>query len=179
MKERSGLKRLDLASLALEFQHIPPECGANLALAASVALRHHKHKPGVRLQIRGDNESTFASVWNKGDASAERFFNDLDVAVENGAYAVAIVLCREVTGLSVLERSIKGTGFDWWLGHEDDLFQSKARLEVSGILKGSRTTVNGRVAVKKKQTKRSDRTSLPAYIVVVEFSCPQAHMVKR
>jgi hypothetical protein len=49
----------------------------------------------------------------------------------------AILLMRALTGYTVIERSRKGTGFDWWLGTEDNLFQGKVRLEVSGILRGT------------------------------------------
>jgi len=55
-----------------------------------------------------------------------------------------------------------GTGIDWWLGTEDDLFQHKARLEVSGHLKATRSSVASRVSLKKKQTKQSDGTCLTA-----------------
>jgi hypothetical protein len=45
----------------------------------------------------------------------------------------------ELTDYTIVERACKGTGFDYWLGDEDDdLFQWKARLEISGILKGTK-----------------------------------------
>jgi hypothetical protein len=47
-----------------------------------------------------------------------------------------------------------------------------ARLEVSGIRKGSRSQINARVKQKTYQTLASDAQGLPAYIIVVEFSRP-------
>jgi hypothetical protein len=77
----------------------------------------------------------------------------------------------------VVERSKKGPGFDYWLGNEDEdgeeLFQRKARLEVSGILSGSRLQVQARVRQKKEQMKPSDRLA-PGYVAVVEFGTPIA-----
>jgi hypothetical protein len=47
------------------------------------------------------------------------------------------MLIRQLTQFTVIERSRKGTGFDYWLGSEDEAgelpFQNKVRLEVSGI----------------------------------------------
>ncbi|MEC4819430.1 MAG: hypothetical protein SAK29_40100 [Scytonema sp. PMC 1069.18] len=75
-----------------------------------------------------------------------RFNADTEVATEYGAYGIAALLMPYLTGLTVIERSIKGKslGFDFWLGSIDDpntLFQRKARLEVSGIRKGSQNII--------------------------------------
>jgi hypothetical protein len=75
----------------------------------------------------------------------------------------------------VVERSVKGLGFDYWLGDKDDdeLFAGKARLEVSGILSGSRSQAQARVRQKREQMKPSDRLA-PGYVAVVEFGTPIA-----
>lgn len=57
--------------------------------------------------------------------------------------------------------------------------QEQARLEVSGILKGSKGIVNKRMIEKIRQTQKSDDTDIPAYIVVVEFSEPMIKIRKR
>ncbi|MEB3337992.1 MAG: hypothetical protein VKJ46_11045, partial [Leptolyngbyaceae bacterium] len=82
----------------------------------------------------------------------------------------------KLTNLTVIERSRKGTGFDYWLGIQDSAsilpFQRMARLEVSGIRKGHQGQINARVKQKTEQTRPSDAQGLPAYIIVVEFSRP-------
>jgi len=77
----------------------------------------------------------------------------------------------------VVERSKKGPGFDYWLGDGDDdlLFSGKARLEVSGILSGSANKISARFRQKKQQIKPSDHLA-PAYVAVVEFGNPTAHV---
>ncbi len=82
-----------------------------------------------------------------------------------------------MTALTVIERSRKGTGFDYWLGTQGSTatlpFDRMARLEVSGIRsKGNRSQINARVKQKTEQTRASDAQGLPAYIIVVEFSRP-------
>jgi len=57
-------------------------------------------------------------------------------------------------------------------------FQEKARLEVSGIGKGSESDIKSRVNQKLKQITPSDDT-LPGYVAVVEFSSPYLHLVKK
>jgi hypothetical protein len=82
-------------------------------------------------------------------------------------------------GYTVVRKSRTTEGVDWWLSKEGDkLFQHAARLEVSGINNG-RDKIEGRVKEKLNQTKQSDASCLPAYVVVVEFSTPQAKMVRR
>ena len=80
---------------------------------------------------------------------------------------------RNWTGLTVIEVSVKGTGFDFWLGTKGEtgnLFQRKARLEVSGILNGNPSQVKARVKTKLKQISPTDKLSYPGFVSVVEFS---------
>ncbi len=110
-----------------------------------------------------------------------RCWADDQEATEFGACGIAALLIHEFTDLTVTERSVKGTGFDYWLGtksSEAPLFQEKARLEVSGIRNGDDFALRRRVKEKTEQTKRLDGT-LPAYIIVVEFSTPRSQTVKR
>jgi hypothetical protein len=108
-----------------------------------------------------------------------RYWNDPDEIAEQGAHAVALLLVRSLAGLTVLERSRKGTGFDWWLSPEDNLFQATARLEVSGIMRGSARRLNERLRVRITQTERSDPSGLTAYVAVIEFSAPRAKVIRR
>jgi hypothetical protein len=174
--ERPSL-HLALGELTTGFPHIPPECGTVLAQAAIVCLENQGHASGVNLQVDDPFLRRAVLEWSVVLTEAmRRYWNDLEEAAEQGAYGLAILLMRHLTGYTVVERSRKGTGFDWWLGAEDDLFQAKARLEVSGILRGSKRRIRSRVSAKKKQTQSSQHLLLPAYIVVVEFGAPQARV---
>jgi hypothetical protein len=111
-----------------------------------------------------------------------RTWNDLEEAVEHGAYGLAALIIAEHTHLEVVERSRKGTGFDYWLGQKGEgggaLFQHAARMEVSGIQHGDDKTIEARVRKKLEQTTRTDGT-LPAFIVVIEFSTPRVQVVTK
>jgi hypothetical protein len=132
------------------------------------------------MEIKGSHPGTFAISWKERITQRKRnFWNNQDDAVTWGAYGVAILVVRELTGLTVVERSATATGFDWWLGKDDDLFQKKARLEVSGIFNGTSTDISNRVWKKKEQTKQSDATKLTAYICVVEFGAPTSRVERR
>jgi hypothetical protein len=89
-----------------------------------------------------------------------------------------VLIIENLTPLTVVQRSYKGPGFDFWLGekNDDELFQGKKRLEVSGILKGDEKTIDYRIKSKLKQTERSDGV-LPAYAIVVEFSIPRSRIL--
>lgn len=106
-----------------------------------------------------------------------------EVATEYGAYGIAALLMPYITGLTVIERSIKGKnfGFDFWLGSIDNLstlFQRKARLEVSGIRRGSKSIVESRVKMKLEQISPSDTLS-PGYVCVVEFGTPGTRIIEK
>jgi hypothetical protein len=154
-----------------------------LAEAADVCLERHQHGCGRPMAVSGTYESIVRLQWTQlMTEKMRRGWNDLDVAVENDAYGIAILLVRQLAGFTTIERSCKGTGFDWWLGKDDDaeeLFQKRARLEVSGLFQGSLGQINQRVQEKIEQTKQSDMARLPAFIIIIEFGSPTARMVQR
>jgi hypothetical protein len=107
-------------------------------------------------------------------------YADLGEATERGAYGIAILLVMHLAGFKVVQRSVKGTGFDYWLGFADALpFQDKARLEVSGILNGNEGVISSRLRIKIEQTRKSDRLNIPAYVVIVEFGNPLSRVKTR
>lgn len=175
-----AIPQLRLDSLTEGFPHIPPECGASMAQAGAVCLENQGHGCGVRLAVEGTFTASFAIHWSAPVTEAMRhYWNDLEEATEQGAYGLAILLVRALTGYTVVERARKGTGFDWWLGNDDNLFQKKARLEVSGILRGPAWRIRSRVTAKEVQTERSSSSGLTAYVVVVEFGTPKSKVVRR
>ena len=150
-----------------------------MAEAASVCFEDQGHESGVSMKVRGSYDSAFPVEWDETTDAMRRTWADPEFTTEQGAYGSAILVVEQLAGLRVVERSRKRTGFDWWLGErEDDLFQQKARLEVSGIRRG-KDKINARVNQKKKQTKQSDSTKLDALVVVVEFSEPVSHVERR
>jgi hypothetical protein len=171
---------LTLEDLSEGFPHIPPECGTVLVQSAVLCLEGQGHQSGARLTVQGSFNTSFRLLWSMDVTEAmRRYWNDPDEAAEQGAYALALLTLRALAGLTVLERSRKGTGFDWWLASEDNLFQATARLEVSGIMRGSARRVNGRLKERIAQTERSDPSGLTAFIAVVEFGRPAAKVVRR
>jgi hypothetical protein len=171
---------LTLEELSVNFPHIPPECGTALVRSAVLCLEGQGHKSGALLAVRGSFNTAFPLLWSVDVTEAmRRYWNDPDETAEQGAYPVAVLLLRSLARLTVLERSRKGTGFDWWLAPEDNLFQVAARLEVSGIMRGSARRLNARLKERMAQTKRSDPSGLTAYVAVVEFGGPEARVVRR
>jgi thiamine pyrophosphate-dependent enzyme len=89
---------------------------------------------------------------------------------------IRFVQVRHEESAALMSR--KGTGFDWWLGNEDNLFQGKARLEISGILRGSRKRINARIKARIEQIRQSDDLAFPAYRACNHFcvSCPSGRL---
>ncbi|MBF0556210.1 MAG: hypothetical protein HQK96_16950 [Nitrospirae bacterium] len=104
---------------------------------------------------------------------------DKESATEDGAYGVAIMLILNLTDYTVIEKSRKGNAFDYWLGKKDDYdpFNKQARLEVSGIRKGSDNDINNRSKIKLDRLQKRE-SPLPAFIIIVEFSKPKSNIKK-
>lgn len=155
---------------------ISPTRGMALAEAGGVCLESRGHVMGAQLHVSGCANNIYLLEWPPVTDQMRRTWNDLQEATEDGAMGIAVLLAKKETGYAVLERSRKGTGFDYWMGDESiEPFQAKARLEISGILHGGDHEVRKRVRQKLRQTARSDGL-LPAYVIVVEFGKPQAQI---
>lgn len=187
---------LDLSHLQIAgfCSGISPGTGGMLAEAASACLEDQGHDLKVSLAVGGQNPGTWWLARLPVTVDVLRSHNDLEKATENGAYGVALLLIRELTGWTAfcqaarsgrrsirgLERQTRQTGSDYWVGVEEaGLFQDKVRLEVSGILRGTAQQIRSRVKKKASQSARSDFTGLPALAVVVEFSRPFAEVSQR
>ena len=170
---------LDLNDLGNGLPAITPDFGQALAEAGGVCLESQGHGQGVRLSVRGYSSNSHPLAWPSITEQSRRCWNDPDEATEYGATGIAVLLAKKEFGYVALQRSRKGTGFDYWMGDETTRpFENKARLEISGIRQGNDTTIRARIRQKLKQTTRSGGL-LPVYIIVVEFGQPLAEVRKK
>ncbi|HEY0772020.1 MAG TPA: hypothetical protein VGD31_16955 [Sphingobacteriaceae bacterium] len=167
---------LELTKLQNGLPGITPTVGAALVEACCVCLRDQGHLDGVSLVVEGTVSRIFNLRWFREHVTEQvlRCWKDMQEATEDAAACIACLLVLELTEFTIIERSRKGTGFDYWLGYDEDepLFQPRGRLEVSGILAGSERDIKERVKKKIKQTAPSDHMQIPALAIVVEFSRP-------
>jgi hypothetical protein len=164
------------------FQGLSINFGKFLAEAGALCLENEGHNTGVIAKLITDEIKDEQINWtNKITQQIKLSWNDENEAIEYGATSIALLTTYKLTGFSVLARSIKGTGFDYWVGNSDDElpFNKKARLEISGIKKGKLSDVNARIKIKKKQTDKSDYFNIPAYIAIIEFSNPLINFIKK
>ena len=157
---------------------VSPVEGSNLYENCVVALHHCCHPESVVLMLKGLQDSHYLLLWDDVFTDQlRRTYNDMQSVTERAAVCLSVMLVTKLTPYTVIERSRKGTGFDYMLGDSQDaLFMPKARLEVSGIMQENSVsnTVESRFRQKAVQTDRSDDALLPAYVSVVEFSTPKA-----
>lgn len=147
---------------------------------AVACLHRQNHQSGVKMTCQGLNSQPEVIEWAiLFTNQMNRSLNDQEVATEHGAVCISILYALHYTEYTIVQRSRKGTGFDYWLGKKDDiLFQNSARMEVSGIFNGEKK-VKERVTQKLKQVESSDKTGFPAFVSVVEFSQPGITFVKK
>jgi hypothetical protein len=161
---------------------LTPAYGSFLAEAAAYCLHLKKHSTSVTLSLSGDLRSSRILQWSHVNEGHGRTYADLKEATEYGACGIALVVAIHLTGIGYVERSVKGTGIDYWLAEDsgkNGIFQRAARLEVSGIFDGDESKISTRLNKKLVQTKPSDKTLLPAYVAIVEFGSPETRFVKK
>lgn len=169
------MKTIQLNDLETFCTLSPGKCTA-MAEAAAVCLESQQHISGTILQVEGAFSNNFSVLWNKIDLKVRHSWGNLEESVEDAAYGLAILTIWQLTDYQVIKQSFRGSGFDYWLGEKnfsDEPFQEKARLEVSGILNGTKGQINQRLKEKLTQTQQSDHLKIPVYIVIAEFSNPK------
>jgi hypothetical protein len=173
----SSLPIIDVLQLSEGLPAITPAFGAALVEAIAVCLQDQNHPSGHELHVEGDFQTQVRLSYPTVTEQMQRCWNDEEYTTEQAAYGIAFLLIRHLTPLTVIERSRRGTGFDYWLGMaQDNLpFQRMMRLEVSGIRQGNRRLVNQRVKLKKVQVDRV-QNPLPAYVAIVEFGTPRSYI---
>lgn len=147
--------------------------GSFYAEAAAVCLDNQGHSDPTPMDVimHGEQAKMTTTInWEPPDDLAKRN-SDLREATEYGAYGIAALIVCKPRALR-MERAKTGTGIDYWLT-DGPLMQRSARLEVSGILSGSRGAIRARVKKKLTQTEKS-AGALPVVVVVVEFSRPES-----
>lgn len=128
---------------------------ADFSEAVAVCLDSQSHISGKTVIVEGDLEGQFQLVWSKVTQQMKDSRNDMDDTVESGAYCLAMLVIEKLTNLQVTKQSQKRTGFGYWLGdNQNEGMQGHARLEVSGILKGTKSQINQRLKEKVEQTKK-------------------------
>ena len=168
--------KIDVTGIKQGLPGISPVAAMQLYEAFEVCMHLSGHQENATLAMMGMTDESICIQW-KDDYNDQkaRTYADMQYTTEHAAVCLSVLLAVHLTPYTIIERSRKGTGIDYWLGDKDSvLFQKKARLEVSGILKGDDVALKKRHALKVEQTSVSDNSALPAYISVVEFGSPKA-----
>jgi hypothetical protein len=184
----SAVQALALGRLVDCMPGLLPELAVVMAYAAAVCLEEEGHSSGVWFGLAEDGEvgRRFTLSWPPATEPALRSWADPEEATEVGACAVAALLVDAIAGLHVLERSRRGTGFDYWLGqsgHSGLLFQDKTRLEVSGIRHAQdEAEMKARERLKVRQVARGEPPALqalPRIVVIVDFGVPRSRLRRK
>lgn len=164
--------------------------------AAQVALTEAGHPVSVSCEVQDQGNPLFRVVleWNKLERPSKiRSWRQRQRLGEWAAEGVAFMLVEKFTPYTVVDQAEVntrlggGSGIDYYLGskedidceNEDDFPEHLARLEISGILAHSSSSLNTRVNEKIERSMLSDSDGTPAYIIVVEFRTPVANFTRR
>lgn len=174
------IETIDVYSLK-QLSYLSPIKCDDFSEAAAVCLDHWEHEQEIIIKVEGDLEAQFKLVWQKVTQQVRDSRNDLTYATEDGAYCLAMILIETLTNFQVIRQSKKGTGIDFWLAKKKNklTFQREARLEVSGLLKGTKAEIEYRLNKKIEQAEKSNHTKLPLFVVIVEFKTPVIKIAKR
>lgn len=166
---------LDLNELGTGQHHfLTVAAGLNFAHAASVCLESQSHGITSPVGTEGYFMRDYTITRLRVTDQMKRTWNDDEYTTEQGAYGVAFIVASKEMKVKAIEKSKKKSGIDYWLGDKEGfLFQEKVRLEVSGIRKGNDYQFQKRFDDKMTQSKKSDRTRLPALIIIIGFDGPR------
>ncbi len=172
---------LTLESLGTGIPVLLPEAVGFYKQNCMVCFDDQGHASGVSLPLLyGSQNRTFSICWTGEVTERMRAaYKDIIRATDNAACAIALLVIREVTEFTAIEQATRGTTVDYYLGSKDEpgdlIFNHKARLEASGIL---RENVSNTIEARIKEKKDRLKGGLPAYVVIVEFGGPVSKMVK-
>ncbi|MCY3857289.1 MAG: hypothetical protein OXG25_00070 [Gammaproteobacteria bacterium] len=190
------LRTIDIEQLrngvgCLDVDHCIGTCGA-----AQVALTEAGHPISVNCEVTDQGTPRFMVELRRAEMeppSKKRSWRQRQRLGEWAAEGIAFLMIEAFTPFTVVDQSEVittpggGTGIDYYLGikedldcdDEDDFPEHLGRLEVSGILASSSSSLNARVNEKIEQSKKSDDEGTPAYIIVVEFKTPVVNFTRR
>lgn len=178
---------LGLDTLNQALPHVRASLVEYICDAAVFLLNHHRHLSGLSCELRNLEEklNNARFVWTRPYSECmENTFGSTGYAVEFAAEGVACLTIRATTKFTAIRRSQRNDGVDFWLAESDDLdrfpFQFAARMESKGITEARYPSdIKAKVDEGINQSKRSDKTRLPAYIIVTDFGKPVIVMVQR
>ena len=155
--------------------------------AAVFCFHRHRHNSGIRCEVRSLDETLdiVSLIWTRQfTKKIANTFGDTGYAVEFAAEGIACLTIRAYTEYTVIERSQRGDGVDFWLAkrHADDNYslQRSARMECKGIFSARYPSdIMARIDEAIEQSARSDSTDARAYIIAAEFGQPVIYMVQR
>ncbi|MEN0046174.1 MAG: hypothetical protein AAF806_03835 [Bacteroidota bacterium] len=177
------MKQLNLYELAKQVSGITEVVGNFFAEAAQVCLELNGHQSGVAINLEGIYNEQVVLKWDRVlDQETFASWKDEKEATEYGATAIALLLVLHFGAYQFVERSPQFALGDYYLKStslENMNTKDEAFLEISGIFNSSKgNTINIRIAQKKKQLKHKPIQGENVLIAVVEFSTPQAKIVK-
>ena len=165
------LAKLPIDDMDQRHPGLTPSIAASNLEAASVCLHRH-HAPPERFNLRvGEQRSIVPVDWRQPDARVRKAWaNDTD-ATEAGACALVLAAVERAEGLVAIGRAETMTGADYYVapeGSEADDLEDCLRLEVSGVDRGSASSVERRLNDKLAQARRG-LSHLPAMAGVAGF----------
>lgn len=173
---------LKLHTIGEGIEGISPTYGAYMAECAAVCFESQGHKSGVLLPYSDGQETKYSVVeWtNEVNAAILSSHFDEKRATDFGAMGVAVLLAYNLTDYTIFDSSATGNGFDFWLRKRmSDGSFAEATLEISGIRRETlQNTIQSRLSIKEKQILKHAEKDAICYVSVIEFSKPEAKLVK-
>lgn len=165
-----------LSELSKGMPGITPAQGAFMQENVVVALCRAGHHCPTQVSLSGVARKDIDIIWDDGSLTEQMkaAHNDEQDNTEYAAVGVSALLTPYLTDYTIIQRSQKGTGYDYALAKKETPFVFAALLEVSGIFRETPdNTIVKRAAEKRKQIRKSEKMNLEEYISIVEFSTPK------
>jgi hypothetical protein len=163
--------RLDIHRLSARHPGLTDAVASYYTEAARVCLDRHHYSPVV-IEIDNSGAALATSVeWEETDERTKAAHANETDATEAGAYACVLAAVELTLQMVAIHRAETATGADYYIGPTGSTvadLEAALRLEVSGVDKGSPTTVTHRLNAKLEQA-ATGASNLPAVAGVVGF----------
>jgi hypothetical protein len=163
--------RLPIHNLAERHYGLTPPVANSYTEAARVCLDRH-HVPPIDFIVTDDGVDLDATAeWEPTDDHQRTAWANENDATRDGAYACVLAAVELTKGMVAMRRAEIKTGADYYVGRPGEALEDLEkcyRLEISGVDKGTPSTVQQRVREKLGQT-AAGASNLPAIAGVVGF----------
>lgn len=145
-----------------------------LVESAIYCLTSQGHESGISFPVQTKTGlQEFTLVWDYERVN-QSMFEEPAENVEQAAECLGLLLALNLTNYRYFIRAVYASGLNFWLSENNSSDRQNIRLEVSGMIHGSKKDMTNRFASKMKQIQQKDKSNSKALVSIINFTRPES-----